>query len=263
MDVNLSETWIVVDINGSNYCVNSEYVKGISELSASVFKSPAKSSRFVRGHYLIYGTVLPVIDVRRVLGYSSIEDKKIKFSDAVHKVIYEHETWIDELEWAVYTKDEFSKSREYSDSGVLKFVRDLDVSSDKIEILTKKIEVAIEIIYGLTNDILKSKNSLYDCQDKLEEIKRQSNKYVIKSLDSIIEIHNEMYSETCLVIRCKGISFGIAVDSIEMISDKSKSLNKHIWDRISAGTIQIKSKEYNVLNLTKLLNIIKSEERVL
>ncbi len=147
--------------------------------------------------------------------------------------------------------------------GVLKFVRDLDVSSDKIEILTKKIEVAIEIIYGLTNDILKSKNSLYDCQDKLEEIKRQSNKYVIKSLDSIIEIHNEMYSETCLVIRCKGISFGIAVDSIEMISDKSKNLNKHIWDRISAGTIQIKSKEYNVLNLTKLLNIIKSEERVL
>lgn len=262
MEVNLTETWIVIKINGSNYCINSKYVKGISELNTAIYKKPANLSRFIRGNYSIYGAVMPVIDARRVLGYNSVEDEKLKFSDKVHKVIYEHETWIDELEWIVFTRDKFSKSSKYSDSSIIKFLDELGETDSKITVMANKIRKPLEVVYGMANEILelRRKKMLGDCYDKLEEIKRQSNKYVVKNLENIIELNNELYTEACLVIQCKGITFGIAVDSVDMISDKSDNLTKVCKDKVSAGTIQIKSKEYNILNLTKLTNIVKSEE---
>ena len=261
MEVNLSETWIVIKVDKSNYCINSEYVKGISELSTAIYKKPANLSRFIRGNYCIYGAIVPVIDLRRVLGYSSIEDEKMKFSGYVHKVIYEHETWIDELEWTVFTKDKFTKNIDCSDSNVLRFIEGLDGYSHRISIEANKIKEPLCVIYELAKEIVESKNNkdIKNYQDKLKEIKRQSNRYIVKNLENIIYLNNKIYEEVCLVIRCKGTTFGIVVDSIEMISDKSTNIARVYKDKASAGTIQLKNKDYNILNLTKLTNIIKSE----
>lgn len=257
MAKNLSDTWILIRIKDMKYCLNSGYSKGITELKPEIYKNPIRNA-FIKGNYEIYGAILPVIDIRRILGYKSTDDEKLEYSSYIHEIIYEHRVWIDQLEWTVITKDEFNGDLRLKNSSLMAKINGLRNKNKQVNVLVNKMIKPLRTIYTLADDMINSEHKIFSKYDTLEEIKRQSDNYVVKNLEKLIELNNGELMEKCLVIDCKDIKFGITADEISMITNKATDLTKICRDKMSAGTIKLKNNEYNVMNLTKLMNIVKN-----
>ena len=121
----------------------------------------------------------------------------------------------------------------------------------------------MKIIYDTANGILVDTSSALRIKENdniIREIQRQSAKYVNKNLEKIIEINNSKYTEQCLVVNIKEQTFGIAVDSIEMISEQVGEVNHQAQvSKVAVGKVKLRDKEYEILNLTKLTNIMINE----
>lgn len=262
MEKSLSNTWIIIQIGEAEYCINSEYVKGVAELSKAEYQKPVSYSGIMRGIYKIYAANIPVLDGRRLLGYTSIDEERLNFSEKIHNLKYKHMTLLDDLEWSIMTKDVFSKSLNMDESALSNWLQGTEFKDKKLDHTVQNMLAPLKVIYSLANKALCSRSEISYTQahNLITEIKRQSELYIIKGLNALIEIHNKSIVEMCVVIRCKGIDFGISADTIVSISEQSGDISKVCKDRLSAGAITIRDSEYNIINLTKITNLIKVQE---
>ena len=257
----LSGTWVIVRVGEFRYCINTKYISGISELNNLNFKIKTSKNNFIKGRYLVYKAIIPVIDFPRILGCKTTDDKRMEFSNDMHKILYEHEAIVDAIEWSYLTNDNIDIDIESKQLEIVNTLADVRASRYEYEQLVDKIVIALNIINELTDDILGSMGELDKSRDnevRLAEIKRQTDKVIKKSIHRIIDINNSKYNEVCLVISSKGETFGITVDEVESISDVASTI-KNKSGKVTAGSIEIKDREYDILNITKLANIARSE----
>lgn len=264
--LNIPNTWLVVGAGGKEYCINSQYVKGIAELDGEDYKANTKKldiNSLIKGEYTIYGNILKVLDLRRVLGSNSIDYDKLIATEEMHKIIYAHMAWVDELELAILTAEETSINLDIKQSKELELLSKLDiVQEDKIKDIVKSINKALKIIYSTANnllDIRKSRELTTEDLTKLTELKRQSKMYIVKNLEKILKIRNESIKETCLMVEVKNIAFAISVDYVDTITNGDDNIIRKTKEKLSAGTIKVKSKDYEIIDLTRLMNLIKVE----
>ena len=264
--LNIPNTWLVVGAGGKEYCINSQYVKGIAELDGKDYKANTKKldvNSLIKGEYTIYGNILKVLDLRRVLGSNSIDYEKLLATEEMHKIIYAHMAWVDELELAILTTEETSINLDIKQSKELELLSKLDIGQEgKMKGMVKSINKALKIIYNTANNLLDSrKNRELTTEDlsKLTELKRQSKMYIVKNLEKILKIRNESIKETCLMVEVKNIAFAISVDYVDTITNGDDNIIRKTKEKLSAGTIKVKSKDYEIIDLTKLMNLIKVE----
>ena len=262
MEMSLSITWITIRIGEKEYCINSEYVKGVSELKKVEYQKPVSYSGIMKGIYKIYDANIPVLDGRRLLGYTSIDEEKLNFSDKIHALKYKHMTLLDELEWSVITRDSFNGPLDVKESNLGNWVKNTTFNNRKMDTTVQNMLDPLKIIYSLARKAVyeEDKISYEQGHNLMAEIKRQSELYIIKGLNALIEIHNKSIIEMCAVIRCKGIDFGISADSIVSVSEQSGGVSKECRDKFSAGTVKIKDVEYSIIDLTKITKLIKVQE---
>lgn len=258
MDLKLSLPWIVFSISNTEFCISTNYVKSISKLESDTTEI---GQGLVRGIYNVSGVGIPVIDGRKLAGIKTIAEERLIFSESVHKIKYEHLAWMNELEWCISTGDAFTKPLDCCECILTKYIEETLKNPD-INLKLKRILKDTSKQHGIIHNM--AAKALMNCSENLtqsllifQEIKRESDKYLIKNLDKLVEINNAITSEECLVIRCKDKTFGLAVDNVKFVADYDGEIDKICENRLCAGRVRIKGTKYNSINVTKLYHLIK------
>lgn len=254
----LSPTWVVITLGTRKYAINSAYVQSINELSTALFKEPYYGSTYVKGVYNIHNTPINVLDGRKIVGEKTIDQYKIESANKINELRVKHEAWLDAIEWELLTGDEHDRKADKTDEDLINFINTFKTDDEKCKRLIDKIRQPLEIVHAKAEKAIrlrKEKGTFSSAVDEITEIRRQSEYYIVKNLERLIDVLNEKITEMCVVVQVGNKTYGISVDDIDMITDKGEKLSDYARTLLSAGHVTIKSKEYNVLNLTKLANV--------
>lgn len=254
----LSPSWVIITIGNRKYAINTAYIQSIIELNTVLFKEPFYKNTFVKGTYDIHGAVINILDGRKLICETTIDEKKMQFAREINNLRCEHEAWLDSIEWELLTGDKLELENK-SDLKLKEFLDNSIFSDKQISRLVDKMRQPYDIIHQLADRAIKARRNsggLNDAMKSLDELRRQSENYIVKNLDKIIDLNNGKLTEMCVIVKAKELIYGISIDAVDMITEQTGNLSNTEKTKLSAGQIQIKGETYNVLNLTKLAKIL-------
>ncbi len=97
--------FIHIIVNDQNYLVSSEKIKEI--LKYPTIKPLAESSEFIKGIISHKDKIIPIIEVRKLLGFESFESEQIKL---LQKVAAQHISWMEDFEISLRESRPFKKA---------------------------------------------------------------------------------------------------------------------------------------------------------
>lgn len=256
--------WVVMKIGAEYYCANTHYVSGIVDSPQQMIET--SQNQFIKGVYTVLGVPMPVIDVRKLVDFEPIDTLKVQLSKEISSIRFKYEAWVNELTWCLATGDSFTKGLDANSNDLITYMK--DHANDKTiplkthQLFDKMVEPN-KIIYSLAKKIVDkinlgnlSSDNKEECEKLLKEIRRQTEKYILRVLDSIIELVVSSVEETIIVIKCNGKVFGLSVDRVETIAENTNEISRDAQTRLSSGVVTIKDKKYNILDLTKLSRLV-------
>lgn len=254
--MDISKTWVIIKIGTREYAINSSYVKAVTELKHTDYIAEG-SGQFSRGMYDIFHSDMPVIDGYRLTRETPKNSTKLEFSSQMTKIKLDYMAWLNCLDSAILSKDSESESelRRLEEKLADFASTPSDYGDVYIDNLGTKLKENI-ILRLSRGGRIKEGRPINEALKEAEEIRRASERYVLEAIDNLIYAYTSKLSEMCIVLEVKGTAFGITIDSVEMIVDVDDKVINKKNTVLSTAIISIKGKEYNVLDLTKLKNIL-------
>jgi hypothetical protein len=267
----VADSWLILDIGKKQYAINAGYIKSVSTLNSGDFLSQSNKP-FVRGIYKMLSSEIPVINGRKLVCEPTLAEENTRFTKELTDIKFDIMHWLDALDLAIFMGD--NESLSYSKESIDKIVyrvsnlkvEDNQYITSNINKLSKTLAQNMSRANSVIEKQMKkySKSSIEEIKtdeiyQELAEIRKNVEKYTYNIIDSIIEVFCQDKRETCVVIGLNDTQrriFGIAVDRITYINSETCSVSKHEKTFLSAGVLTVESKEYNILNLSKLIRII-------
>ncbi len=100
--------YVVVEVNSSNYGFPTDATVELVSRSAVAVTRVPKSPEFVRGVINHRGSIIPVVNTRRLLGLPSIESQARELIDTVDAHERDQVEWVDALELAIRSGEAFN-----------------------------------------------------------------------------------------------------------------------------------------------------------
>ena len=257
----LSPTWIIIRIGKKEYAINSKYVKAITELKHETFIAESAGT-FVRGIYNIFNTEIPVLDGYKIARETSLAEYKLNFSKRMTDAKIVYMSWLDTVEWmAMYVDPDGKWSLLEMQNNIENWTESTSFPHDDyLNKLYKKLIDNINITITMANKLVDGRLSkriqVSEAIKEIEEIRRHAKRYILDAFDNLIDYYTSKISEMCVIVEAGKRNFGVCIDSVELISETPKLATGNKRTKLSAGTIEIKSKVYNVIDLTKLSKVI-------
>ena len=265
MSKSLTDTWLVIKIGRREYAINSCFVKAVTELKHEGFIAES-SGTFTRGIYKIFNADIPVIDGYKITREEAQNDSKLNFSKTMTDVKLTYMAWLDCVEWDImYNSPDDSNdasSREkihYIETWMHNAKMYNDAYMDKLcSRIKENMLINMSRAKRLVEDRKSGSLGIYESNSELAEIRSHANRYIFDSIDNLIECYTSKMSELCVVVSASGKNFGICIDAVELVTDTNNKATSNQRTVLSAGTIEIRDKVYNVIDLTKLGKTLQS-----
>jgi len=97
--------FIHIIVNSQNYLINSEIIKEI--LKYPNIKPLAESSEYIKGIISHKDKIIPILEIRKLLGFDSYEREQIML---LHKLKDQHMSWMAEFENSLKNNKPFTKA---------------------------------------------------------------------------------------------------------------------------------------------------------
>lgn len=257
----LSPTWVIIRIGKREYAINSKYVKAVTELKHETFIAESTGT-FVRGIYNIFNTEIPVLDGYKITKETSLAESKLDFSKRMTDIKMLYMSWLDTVEWmAMYADPDGKWSMMEMQNNIENWAENTSFPHDEyLNKLCKRLVEHINITTGMADKLIDSRLSksiqVSDAINEINEIRKHAKRHVLDAFDNIIDCYTSKMSEMCIIVEANKRNFGMCIDSVELISETPKSATNNKRTVLSAGTIEVRNKVYNVIDLTKLSKVI-------
>lgn len=265
----MQSTWMLADIGNKKYAINTDYVNSISNLKSDDFLSES-TKPFVRGIYKMLNSEIPCINGRKLACEPTLAEENTIYSKRWTGVKLEIMKWLDAIDTEIFMGEKSSEM------GVLELGDDILDHIDKIKgsnstFITRQEEKLKKLIKqnitrlnkALDNKNIKNENKGSESYVKAGEsyeiaglIRRDIERYAYDTIESIIEAFCSDKNEVCIMIKLNETIFGIVVDQVSYINEPNISISKHEKTFLSAGTLLVNGKEFNIINLSKLIRLI-------
>ena len=210
--------FLQIEVNRQNYLINTDCV---SELLHYQIPMPtAYHSEYVEGIINHKDKVIPLVSVRKLLGFSSFKEEQLAF---IKKVEGQHEVWVEEFGECLESGKEFTKA--------------LDPHKCELGIWIDKTLSCLRcnnhgFVNLLSSDVIECHNALHnngsdflkDKQGNKEEQKAEVNKNAkntiagLHTLESNIDKLTSAF-EQIVMMNINGKEIGIVVDRIDKTHD--------------------------------------------
>ncbi len=240
--------WLIFTLNSNCYAVNSKYVNGIL-MPPEVTPLPEASDVY-KGLIEIRGEVFPLLEMRKLFRFQSIEDESKKFEEYLNKYKQAHIDWVTELKKCVENNDRFMMEKDPLKCGFGQWYYDYINKSNKQDNSVIRTLMKIEYPHKLLHEtsvtidnlISSNKGGKNDDQIKslLSNITDNYMPIILGLMNETVESYKGQFRETVVHLSNSDESLGLlvdevlAIDAIEMVSD-DRSMNKIVDSRYFVG----------------------------
>lgn len=254
----LDNTWYIIAIGNREYAVNSSLVIGVAELKPTYFVK-SDNKRFVYGYYTLFGKVMPVLDGFAIACESPNKETGTEFAKAISSIKEDVHRLVNNGIWDVSFGDNatVSKDTEAMYESASRKLAELNYGGDKyIERLVKSVSTYLDANWFRIKATAKIKSAC-DRSNEIDEIERDVKLHVQMALDNISDVYSKNTTDMCLVVNTSRGTFGICIDYIRNIVESTNQADtSNKMSKLSAGSIKIGTKTYNVLDLAKVSSVI-------
>ncbi len=206
--------FIHININSQNYLLSSEKIKEI--LKYPTIKPLAESSEFIKGIMSHKNKIIPLIEIRKLLGFESFESEQIKL---LQKVEAQHVSWMKDFETSLRENKPFKKALDPHKCELGKWIDEslqcMRCNHDGfIDIIKNSVVPFHNALHNEGKEFLSEQN-LGTLETKIETIKEHGAN-TIKGLKNLEEqIHRLSSSfEQLIIYDIDGIDVGFIVDGV-------------------------------------------------
>ncbi len=217
--------WLIFTLNGNAYAVNSKYVNGIEMLPDVITPLPY-SPDIYRGLVERRGEVYPLLDMRRVFKFPSIDDETAAFKEMMEQRKNDHTKWIKALDNCVKTGEKFSLATDPHKCAFGIWYDNFSTDSHSAGMHLKKVEEPHRLLHESAPIILEAVHN-GDTEKAERLMKKLWEDYypnVIAVLDNAENVYRSTFREIVVVLADGEQMMGLLVDEVLAV-DKIEPVN--------------------------------------
>ncbi len=194
-------------------------IKNIKEIIKRPEIMPAPNlPDYYLGYFKLRNDIIPVISMRKRLGYRLLEDENAEFINTLKEREIDHINWLNELKNCVIEGREFKLQRDPSKCAFGEWKDSFKTNSLSIANQLKKFDEPHSNIHKLADIVLEQAKYNKDrAVETIEQTGKPILNWMIKLFDEFYKIINEGQNETIIIFFENDKYFGILIDGVEKI----------------------------------------------
>ncbi len=202
---------------GEVYAFDIRHVSEIIKISG-ITRAP-NAPAGVRGLFTIRDQLLPIIDLREILGLPTLASER---SAVVAAAAREHQEWFDSLDHALAANRPFSGATVAKETPFGKWLEAYNSSSIAVEGLIKRLKRARADLFTAAGRLLRNQRRDGDETPSREQFREQGGALLAVVLDLLAGLESTMaenllMDQRALVVRGNGMSVGYLVDWVDEV----------------------------------------------
>ena len=180
----------------------------------------------VRGGLVIRDELIPVLDLRMLLGHQTLLAERRALVDALNQREQDHIAWVDDLTRSVKTGEEFRKTTDPTKCAFGQWYYSYVPQDSVIERLFKQFEEPHNAIHALGVTVLDTLRAGHQAEanEMVESAKRGALQQLLTLFREFKQSLIEDLREITIILRAPdGHTTGLAVETIQQIIDLSKA----------------------------------------
>jgi purine-binding chemotaxis protein CheW len=213
----LEDKYITVEIADKRFAINIEYVREIVTLPDVRDVPNAKANE--RGIIKVRGELIHVIDMRKSLGFESLEEEDSKLLSKINLVKEQHEEWLEELISSIKDNREFKKTTDPHQCQFGKWYDKYETNDINLSLYLSYFDKPHKNIHALAKKAKKTQNEkgVDAALELIDEVKDTDFKEIINLFEGFAQPLKESHREVVVIIDKDGDLQGISVDAVDKI----------------------------------------------
>lgn len=212
-----SETspWVIFNLKASQMAIPVEHVQSMVVVP-EISKVP-NTPNHLRGVINLRGTIVPLIDLRLLLGMPSFPTEVEEFCALMDQREADHRRWLQELEDSVRENRAFTLATDPHKCAFGKWYDGYKPDSSALAYLLKRFDAPHKQIHGLAEKVfdLTKKGDISGAYKMIDDCRHKELVSMITLFDGAKRYFQTQGVEVLLVLEHKQQLLGIAVDSID------------------------------------------------
>lgn len=232
--------WLIFSLNGFTYAINSEFVTGILVPPDNFTAVPDAPSEY-RGIVNIRGEVYPVIDMRSLFGYPSLEKECADFTAMLEVREQDHLNWANELKRCIEANEEFTLTTDPHKCAFGQWYDKFKRNPHNSDYALHKIEKPHEELHHTAEKIAELRKRP-DSAEKTRKLTELMNMVFDEYVPEIVNIMDEskrryrsFFRETMITFNSQAGNTAIVVDKVLAVDRIQPVSGRNNMDRIFAS----------------------------
>lgn len=253
----IDNKYLLMSISKNNYALELQNIKEII-VTPPVIKIPNQPIH-QKGIISLRDKIIPLFDMRTILGYISNEDELKNFLDMLRQREKDHIEWLDELHMSIVEKREFRKTTDPHACAFGKWYDNFKTNNIRLGLFLRAFDEPHKSIHKSAIDIQRIlKEEGYDAAlNYYKKIKETELSKMIKLFHQLYEKIEETMKSYSIIINHDNTTKGFIVDEVEKIS----IINEDVYiiddildkEKYIKGIIKDGQKDYMVMDYSKLI----------
>ncbi len=200
--------WVVFKVNNCSYAINTDIIIAILNLP-HVTKIP-NSPDYIKGIINLRGEILPLVDLRILFNFKSLEDEYNEFKTTIDIRKQEHINWVYELEKSIDQKTEFKLTTDPHQCKLGKWLDNFITTNNVINFRLSKLDESHKQLHSMANLWKDQKLKKEEFNGNLEQLRNR----ILSLLDNAKEDFKYYYKQMAISIRNEVMNVAIVVDEV-------------------------------------------------
>lgn len=200
--------WVIFKINDFNYAINTDIIIAILNLS-HITKVP-NSPDYMKGIINLRGEVLPLIDLRMLFNFKSLENEYDEFKTTIDMRIQDHINWTNELKKSIEQGSEFKLAKDPHQCKLGKWYDNFTTTNNAINFKLSKLDKFHKKMHSMLDLWKEYDGNKQAFNNDLEQLKSK----VVKLLEDTKEIFKYHYKPIAISLRNEFMNVAIIVDEV-------------------------------------------------
>lgn len=207
--------WVLVQVKDSICALDSTCVQAISLLEGEIIPMPNSDDVNV-GIIQFRGSVLPILDLRRLLGMPSQTAERLEFGQMLEQRKQDHINWVNELRRCAQEHADFHLATDPHSCAFGRWFYGYQSASNEVSFQLKKVEDPHRKLHETALRVLASTKD-GNCEEAQAILNRETDSYrtqVLRLLDETKQVFSRSYHNMIVVVSDGKTTCGLLVDEV-------------------------------------------------
>ncbi|MDD3429807.1 MAG: chemotaxis protein CheW [Oscillospiraceae bacterium] len=214
--------WLVFKLKDQHFAVNSSNIVTIFQIEQNVTKVPEYPEN-VRGIINLRGDVVPLLELRRVLGMPLFKEEQQSFYDMLEQRKNDHIAWVSELKRCLKNDEKFTLATDHHKCAFGKWYDTYKTDNATVQFHLNKIDEPHKNLHAIAKQAIECPRDCANCTrtECLQKlVAKASEEYmpiVVNLLEEAKTVFQDSYREMCVVVTNGETVLGLLVDEVNAV----------------------------------------------